>query len=331
MRKPKHWPLVEKSRSACLAAIETYNRASVQYREETFAILMINAWELLLKARVMKENGGKVSSIHAYKIVKNKKGADTKRYIKTRTGLNYSIGVWTASGLVQSYAKDAIDLPCANNIQALLEIRDNAVHFFSKNAQLRKALAEISLACVRNYVLAAQNWFGVHFADLNIASIPITFDLDQQMVEAVAKKPTVAVTKFLKHMQALESESSGTGSKFSFSIVVSYDVQKKRSEGAMTARLVGPHEEAEVIMMVDENAIPAGYDWTYKDLTNHLRNRYSDFGTTHKFHALNRELQADKSNCIIRYLNPKKKTSSTTTRFYNPNIVKHFDKHFTLK
>lgn len=331
MRKPKYWPLVEKSRSACIAAIETYNRASVQYREETFAILMINAWELLLKARVMKENGGKVSSIHAYKIVKNKKGEDRKQYIKTRTGLNYSIGVWTASGMVHAYTKDGIDLPCAHNIQALLEIRDNAVHFVSKSAQLRKALGEISLACVRNYVLASQKWFGMRFDDLNIASIPVTFDLDQQEIEAVAKKPGVAVIKFLKHMQALEKDASGTNSKFSFSIVVSYDVQKKKVDGAVPAHLVGPHEHAEVVMMIDENAIPAGYDWTYQELISHLRKRYSDFGATAKFHKLNKKLREDKANCIIRYLNPKKKAASTTTRFYNPNIIKHFDKHYSVK
>jgi hypothetical protein len=57
-----YWSLVEKSRAACVAAVETYNRASAPYREENFAIIMINAWELLLKARIIKENGGKVSS-----------------------------------------------------------------------------------------------------------------------------------------------------------------------------------------------------------------------------------------------------------------------------
>ena len=58
MRRPAYWPLVEKSQAACVAAIETYNRAASEYREENFAILMINAWELLLKARVMMEHGG---------------------------------------------------------------------------------------------------------------------------------------------------------------------------------------------------------------------------------------------------------------------------------
>jgi EC042_2821-lke REase len=212
-----------------------------------------------------------------------------------------------------------------------LEIRDNAVHFINKNAQLKKALAEISMACVRNYVLAAQKWFSVSFDDLNMATIPITFDLDQGGMEAVAKKPSAAVTKFLKHMQSLEADAGGTKSQFSFSINVFYDVQKKKIDGAVPVRVVGPGEDAEMVMMLDENAMPAGYDWSYEDLIKHLRKRYSDFGTTKQFHEINRELQKEKANCITRYLNPKKKVASTTTRFYNPNIVKHFDKHYTLK
>lgn len=45
--------LAEKSVDAMLAAIEIYNKPSFAYREESFAILAVNAWELLLKARLL--------------------------------------------------------------------------------------------------------------------------------------------------------------------------------------------------------------------------------------------------------------------------------------
>ena len=57
MPTPKYMLLVAKSRAACLSAIKSYNRASSLYREETFAILMINAWELLLKADLPPSSG----------------------------------------------------------------------------------------------------------------------------------------------------------------------------------------------------------------------------------------------------------------------------------
>lgn len=54
-----------------LSAIEIYNKPDFKYREETFAILAINSWELLLKARLLKLNNYRVNSIYCYKPYKN--------------------------------------------------------------------------------------------------------------------------------------------------------------------------------------------------------------------------------------------------------------------
>ena len=40
--------LIDKSLSSMLSAIELYNKPDFSYREEAFAILAVNAWELLL-------------------------------------------------------------------------------------------------------------------------------------------------------------------------------------------------------------------------------------------------------------------------------------------
>jgi hypothetical protein len=42
--------LVKNAKSALLAAIEIYNKPGFQYRDECFVILLLNAWELFLKA-----------------------------------------------------------------------------------------------------------------------------------------------------------------------------------------------------------------------------------------------------------------------------------------
>ena len=327
MRKPSYWPLVEKSRAACLAAIETYNRASVQYREETFAILMINAWELLLKARVMKESGGKVSSLHAYSFKKKKDGKPGKKkeFRFTRSKLHYTISLSTCCETVRAYAVDAIDEPCIQNIDALVEMRDSAVHFVANNQRLRKVLAELSLASVRNYVIASQKWFDLSFSDLNIASIPVTFDLDQEGVEAIARKPGAAVAKFLAHIQEMENETNAIVSPFTFSVKVSFDLLKKKGDGAVMARLAAPGEKADVVMQVDGDGLPAGFEWSYADLVRHLNRRYVNFSAGKKFLAAMKDLKEDKGICFERYLDPKRKRG-TIKRFYNPNILKHFDK-----
>lgn len=52
--------LLDKSMDSMLSAIEIYNKPNFNYREETFAVLAINAWELLLKAYIYL---GKIGTI----------------------------------------------------------------------------------------------------------------------------------------------------------------------------------------------------------------------------------------------------------------------------
>jgi hypothetical protein len=46
--------LLKNSKSALLAAIEIYNKPQFAYRDECFVILLLNAWELALKALLSK-------------------------------------------------------------------------------------------------------------------------------------------------------------------------------------------------------------------------------------------------------------------------------------
>lgn len=64
--KPRSRSLLDKSLGAMLAALEIYNKPVFSYREETFAILAVNAWELLLKARILQLGSNKIASILIY-------------------------------------------------------------------------------------------------------------------------------------------------------------------------------------------------------------------------------------------------------------------------
>ena len=47
-----------------IAAVDVYNKPDFGYREETFSILVVNAWELLLKAFILKNNGNNPSLLY---------------------------------------------------------------------------------------------------------------------------------------------------------------------------------------------------------------------------------------------------------------------------
>jgi hypothetical protein len=150
MRKPRHSFLVDNDIEAAISAIEIYNKPSFRYREETFSILMLNAWELLLKARILKENKNKLRSIEVWE--KTKKSARSNRKVtpkKNRAGNTMTIGVIAAAHIVQNYKKDSVDAYCIENISLLMEIRDNAIHFRNKDRGLRKRVQEIGTAALR--------------------------------------------------------------------------------------------------------------------------------------------------------------------------------------
>jgi len=329
MRKPAYRTVVEKSRAACIAAVETYNRASTPYREETFAILMINAWELLLKARVIMQNNGKVKSVYEYEVKKKKDGTLSKRseLVMTRSGSPMTMGITKACRLVVTYPTNRIDEVCMQNVFALLDIRDNATHFVSPDPTLMKRLAEISLAAVKNYVIASQKWFGITYHDLNLASIPISFSLDSKLVDAVPKNRPEAVTKFLAHCEKLEIETKGTGD-FAFSVSVQFDVQKKKVDGAVPVVIVP--EGGDLTITVGDDRIPPGFDWDYEELIKRMKQRYSNFICNKSFHAIKRELEKEAKFCFVRRLNPKKK-GGMSQKYYNPNIMTEFDKHYTRR
>ena len=67
--------MLEKSIAAMLSTIEIYNKPDFKYREDTFAVLCINAWELLLKAQVLHLSSNKLNAIYKteYKTLKSGK------------------------------------------------------------------------------------------------------------------------------------------------------------------------------------------------------------------------------------------------------------------
>ena len=49
--------LIDKAKEAFLMAIEVYNKPSIRYRVEGFSFFICNAWELMLKARIIQTSG----------------------------------------------------------------------------------------------------------------------------------------------------------------------------------------------------------------------------------------------------------------------------------
>jgi hypothetical protein len=167
--------LVDKSIAAMIAAIEIYNKPDFKYREETFSVLSVNSWELLIKAYWLKLNSNKVKSLYVYEKITKKDGTKGKqvRVKPTRSGnpFTHSLEYLGSQLLSQSLLNNA----AWQNILAVIEIRDNAVHFYNKSYLFSQRLQEVGSASVKNYVSAIKDWFDEDLTEFNFFLMPLSF------------------------------------------------------------------------------------------------------------------------------------------------------------
>jgi len=149
--------LLDNSLSAVLSAIELYNKPDFKYREESFVILAINAWELLLKAKIVKDGGKKAIYVK-----------DGFHYKRSRTGNLLTIEIRGA------LEKIGVDELVRDNLDHLLEIRDTAIHFYNKDS-ISYAIFTLGAASLQNFQKLAGDWFDIDLTKYNFYILPLGF------------------------------------------------------------------------------------------------------------------------------------------------------------
>lgn len=321
--------LLEKAKSALISAIEIYNKPDFPYREETFSILALNAWELLLKAKLIADANNDPRAIYVYEQRRTKKGDwSRKAYIKrNRAGNPHTMGL---SQLVAELDRDSstrLKPAVKRNLDALIEIRDNAVHYMNPASQLSKRVLEIGTACMRNFVDIAHRWFSVDLAEYSLYLMPIGFVVSPSGAKAVA--PTSNEAKLLRYIERLirnadSEESSG------YSVALEVDVSMKRSSSDAQLEVAVTDDPNAPEVRLSEEDIRQRYPWDYADLNRALSKRYVDFKQNKKYHSIRMPLKDDLQYVNTRLLDPGNPKSQRKD-FYNPNILQVFDRHYTRR
>ncbi|MHA2621723.1 MAG: AlbA family DNA-binding domain-containing protein [bacterium JZ-2024 1] len=81
---------------------------------------------------------------------------------------------------------------------------------------------------------------------------------------------------------------------------------------------------------VHEKDIRNFYPYDYRQLTAELRKRYQNFKENPDYHNLRKQLKSKKEYCLTRLLDPSN-PKSPKKDFYSKEIIKEFDKFYTLK
>lgn len=217
-----------------LAAIEVYNKPHFPYREECFAILAVNAWELLLKGRVLQLSKNRLSSILEYERRRLADGTYTTRYYRkqNRSGTHVSVGIFRAFDLLVNEYGDRPNPQIRSNLELLVEIRDSAVHFLNKGFELERRIQELGSACLKNYLNAARQWFGVDFSKYNFFLMPLSFFRDVGRVEAIPLN--AEERKLLRYLEKCFSASEDEPTA-DYNLALRLDIRLARATGAAPA------------------------------------------------------------------------------------------------
>ena len=158
---PRSIRLFRKAEAALFAGIEIYNKPDFKYREEIFAILTVNAWELLLKAKLLKDNGNDQRCLYLYESRTMADGSQSqKQYVRRNRSKNpLTLSIGQAIVALERTPASRLSKHVKANIDGLIEIRDNAVHYFNANPQLAKQVLELGTAAIKNFIELARRWF----------------------------------------------------------------------------------------------------------------------------------------------------------------------------
>lgn len=189
-----HGKLVSRSLDAFTLALEVYNRPSMKNRVEAFAIMMVNAWELLLKAEILKAEG----------------------YEKIFYDRDKSISISDAVKR-RLQEKDPVRI----NLETLIELRDHAIHLLIP--ELQPQLSRLFQATVLNYQTRYRNEMGnAPLAGQSVGMLSLVVDGPAPEVALIQKlygKHTAqSVARFIQRFDEMSKKTDSTA----FSIPVDY-------------------------------------------------------------------------------------------------------------
>ena len=151
--------LLDKAQEAFVLALEIYNRPSIRYRVEGFSFFICNAWELMLKARIIDRDGVE------------------KIYYPDNP--NRTLSLERCIALVFTNEKD----PLRRNLMDIIQLRNTSTHFIvEEHEQIYSGLFQ---SCVNNfddkmYEYHARNLSDIvpsHFLTLSMTADPATPDV----------------------------------------------------------------------------------------------------------------------------------------------------------
>lgn len=322
-RKMVQSNLLKNSISAYFAAVEIHNKPNISYRYETTTLLIMNAWELALKAFIKK-------------YLKRKS-------IFTKDGHTISLdnAVEWVNEYINSFERNAFTA-IKENIQLVEKYRNNIVHFY--NEQLEPYIFMLTAKAALNYVEFLKKYFNRDILEEDgLFILPLGFKLPFKPEDFLTKKSAEYISSqesraFINSMVKVITDLQENGVEDT--IVVGFNIYlenvKKMKNSDLLIAITSKDEaeakyakvnkyqisndpNAQKIGITDEEFI-VQYPLSYAEVCSKCRESLDSFKQGKQFNQIMAELKNNKKFAFTRKLNPNNSKSSKTT-FYSESII----------
>lgn len=303
--------LLDASQAAMFAGIEIHNKPNISYRYPTAIILIINAWELALKAYVYKFIG--------------------KKKIYEDDG-KHTISFKRANGLVKEsiITTDKNYLAVYSNLEKLNEYRCSNVHY--ANSDLDPVIFMLMAKAVLNYNDFLKKYFNkdVSSSD-NLIILPVGFKLPFDPIDYLKQDYGEAQNDFVNDV--IQTIRDLKDNDIEDSIVIGFSVFTESIKKVSNADIIAAIDQANGTVQLtrtyrvtdDPNAPlvrmePNLPPLRYEDVRTRVKQQKPDIKFGKIFNAVMKEIKKDKTLCQVRYLDPRKQ-SGAKTEYYTESAI----------
>lgn len=191
--------LLEKSQEAFIMGIEIYNKPTIKYRVEGFAFFICNAWELLLKAYLIKTKG----SQSIYFTDKQSRTISIEQSIKK----------------IFTNDKD----PLRINLEQIVSLRNTCTHFITEEYEV--IYAPLFQSCVMNYSNKLLEFFNIDITE-KIAQnfLTLSMKLDEFEPKKIkARYPKEIAERILLSYNKINEVISNNNNNDKLAIIIEHD------------------------------------------------------------------------------------------------------------
>lgn len=306
--------LLDSSQSALFAGVEIHNKPHIAYRYPTTVILIINAWELALKAYVYKYIG----KMKIYE--KDKKHT-----------ISFSKALVLVRDDIYAHNKRNQYRPVFENIDLLNEYRCSNIHFAESN--LDPIIFMLLSKAVLNYDQFLKDFFKKDITkDDNLIILPVGFKLPFDPIDYLKQDYGNLHNEFVNNVINVVRKLKNDNIKDS--IVIGFDVYtasvKKIDNADLVAAIDQLNGTIQLVKRVritdDPNAPAVRMDdellppLSYQDVVDKVKERRPDIKLNKIYNSAMAIIKQDISLCQSRYLDPKKK-KGTKKDFYTDSAV----------